>query len=130
MAGKIELLGTDELIKQLCEKFGTASRRIENAGLRKAAEPIVEEMKSRVNLSIRKDVHLQNDIKASGVRRKDGNAYILIGAGKKTSWRVHFIEFGTVKFPARPFLHPGFEAGKEQAKRIMAAEFRKGLEEG
>lgn len=129
MSSKIELLGTDELVKQIRQKLGAGARRVENHALRKAAVPIVEETKARVDHSKRNDVHLKDDIKASGVRRKNGIAYIAIGASKKTSWRVHFLEFGTAKMQPKPFMKPGFDAGKERALQIIKAEFIKGLKE-
>lgn len=39
-----------------------------------------------------------------------------------------FIEFGTQKMPARPFLRPAFESGKARAVSTFSDEFRKGVE--
>lgn len=38
-----------------------------------------------------------------------------------------FLEFGTSKMSARPWVRPAFEQNKESIKSIMAAELRRGL---
>lgn len=127
----IELLGTDELITEIRKKLGNASQRLENKALRKAGEPISEAMKSHVNVSDRDSTHLKNDIKVSGVRRDKfaGTRYVKIGAGKKTGWRGHFLEYGTVHQNPQPWASKGFDEGKDEAKQILGDEFRRGLEE-
>ena len=132
MANKIELLGTDQLLADIRRKLGAASSRLENKALKKAGEPIAAAMQSHVNLSRRKSSHLKEDIKVSGIKRDKfkGTRFVTIGATKKTSWRGHFLEFGTVNFPPEPFVQPGFNEGKGEAKQIMVTEFLKGLEEG
>ena len=126
MGGRIELMGVDELLADIRAKMGRGADRMESKGLRAACQPIAEAMKSHVNRS-NQDPHLQDEIKVSNVRRKDGKKYVLIGAGKKTGWRGHFLEFGTSKMSPRPFAQPGFEEGKGSALQILIEEFRRGL---
>lgn len=129
----IELLGTDELLAEIRKKLGNASQRLENKALRKAGEPISEAMKSHVNVSDRKTyhTHLRDDIKVSNVKRDklSSKRYVTIGAGRKTGWRGHFLEYGTSKMGPRPWATTGFNQGKDKAKQILGDEFRKGLEE-
>lgn len=126
--GKIELLGIDELLRDIREKLGGAADRVESKGLRAAGQPIADAMRRNVNRSNRKDaVHMADDIRVSNVRRKDGIKYVLIGGTKRTNWRHHFLEFGTSKMRPKPFAQPGFEEGKGDALQILVAEFRKGL---
>lgn len=42
-------------------------------------------------------------------------------------WR--FVEFGTAKMAARPFMRPAFEAKKRAAVEVIAARLRAGMEE-
>lgn len=42
-------------------------------------------------------------------------------------WR--FVEFGTVKMPAHPFLRPAFEANKEAAARAIKPKLAEGLQQ-
>ena len=41
------------------------------------------------------------------------------------AWYWKFLEFGTIKLPARPFLRPAFESTKRQQIDAMAARLRK-----
>jgi HK97 gp10 family phage protein len=61
-----------------------------------------------------------------------GRASIRIGP----AWAVYesdrveygrFIEFGTSKMPAHPFLRPAFDAGANEALRVFKAEMRRRL---
>lgn len=125
----IELQGVDQMLAEIRRRLGNGSTRLESKALRAAGEPIAEEMKSRVNVSDLNYVHLRDDIRVSRVIRKEGVKYVLIGSTKRTSWRGHFLEWGTSKQPARPYVEPAFHARKGEALRILADEFRKGLRE-
>lgn len=47
---------------------------------------------------------------------------------RKNAWYWHFLEFGTSKQPAQPFLRPAFEAKKSEALQEMVKYLRKGIE--
>lgn len=131
--GKIELEGIDQLMDKLRSKMEAGANRVENRGLRAGGEVIANSMKQKVNRSSKYGagyVHMQDDIRVSGVRRSDGKKFVLVGPGKKTGWRAHFLEYGTKKMAARPFAYPAFHERKGEAAAIIAAEFRKGLREG
>lgn len=129
MATEIKLEGIDEILTAIRVKLGKAANRVENRGLRAAGEVIAEEMRSRVNVSTKQHTHIRDDIRVTGVRRREGAKYVLVGPGKETGWRAHFLEFGTKHMHARPFIYPAFHAKRSQAMQIMAEEFRKGLRE-
>lgn len=129
MATGIKLEGIDEILTAIRVKLGKAADRVENRGLRAAGEVIAEEMRSRVNVSTKQHTHIRDDIRVTGVRRREGAKYVLVGPGKETGWRAHFLEFGTKHMHARPFIYPAFHAKRSQAMQIMAEEFRKGLRE-
>jgi HK97 gp10 family phage protein len=69
---------------------------------------------------------LKNSITVSGVRTQDGVKYVAIGPSKD-GWYGKFLEFGTVKMRAKPFMAPGYENGKEQATATIKEELRRGL---
>lgn len=57
---------------------------------------------------------------------KDGK--ILVGPSQQgPAFRAHFVEFGTSKMPAKPFMRPTFEREKSKLESIMAEEIRRGL---
>ena len=126
MGGRIEF-NADAYLAEIRQRLGSGADRMESKGLRAAGQPIAEAQRSHINRSNRSGIHAQDDIKVSNVRRKDGQKYVLIGAGKKTSWRGHFREFGTSKMSPQPWAQPGFEEGKGAALQILIEEFRRGL---
>ncbi|MDX1806541.1 MAG: HK97 gp10 family phage protein [Paenisporosarcina sp.] len=67
-------------------------------------------------------------LKAAIVKGKVINGKIQIGPSQQgPAFRAHFLEFGTSKMPARPFIRPAFEQEKLTIEKIMAEEIRKGL---
>ncbi|SDD27042.1 phage protein, HK97 gp10 family [Paenibacillus sp. UNCCL117] len=125
--GRAELLGGKEMLAAIRSKLNGAADRLENKALKTAGEPIAEAMSARVNVSNLKYKHLKQDIKVSRVIRQDGLKFVRIGAGKKTAWRGHFLEWGTSKMSAQPWAEPGFLEKKGEALQILVDEFRKGL---
>ena len=129
MGGKIEF-NADEFLADIRKRFGNASTRIENKGLRAAGKPIADAQKDIVDRSSRRGPHIEDDIRVSGVRRDkmQGTRYILIGGTKLTKWRHHFLEFGTSAMNPEPFIQPAFDQKKDEALKILIEEFRRGLE--
>lgn len=140
----IELQGVDQMLDDIRRKLGNASARLENRGLRKAGEPIAEEMRSRAprsdtprqakpsqpSQSWRTGLHGADNIKLSRIMRKDGQKYILIGIQRGDMSRyfyLKFFEFGTSKLDKQPWAEPAFHARKKEALQTLADEYRKGL---
>ncbi|MET7041783.1 HK97-gp10 family putative phage morphogenesis protein [Clostridium botulinum] len=122
----MELDGMDNLIRKI-EDMGKAGTRIENAALKKAGELIMEEAKN--NVPFRKG-KLKEGLKVSGVRKKGENKFVLVGIQKGDNSKIFygkFLEFGTSKMKARPFMGPAYESKKEEAKEVIKEELRKGL---
>ncbi|MEJ8546628.1 HK97-gp10 family putative phage morphogenesis protein [Brevibacillus borstelensis] len=123
----VELLGIDELMTKLREKLEDGAARVEKNALAKGGELIAGEMRKRVRVSLKTHKHMRDDIKVSGVRTKNGIKFVAVGPGKETGWRAHFLEYGTKKMAAQPFIYPSFHEKKAEALEIMAQEMRKGL---
>lgn len=123
----IELLGTDDFLADIRRRLGNASARVENKGLRKGGEVIAEGEREIVAVSDDWGAHIRDDIYVTRVARKEGMKYVLVRQSKKTSWRGHFLEFGTSKMSAQPYKEPAFRARRAQALQAMADEFREGL---
>ena len=119
---KLELLGMENLIAEV-EKLGAAGNRIENKALREAGEVVREAIEKEAP---KKTGTLRESIKASGVRAKEGMKQVLVGPGD-AGWYGKFVEFGTVKKKANPFMARGYEVSKEEAVEKIAAELRRGL---
>ena len=123
---ELELTGMGELLKRL-EEMGKAASKIEVATLKEAAKPIANDAKSLVNVSSIKHRHIKDDIKIYGVKTNDGIRYIEIGPGKDTNWRAKFLEWGTSKMTARPFLQPAYEKNKKSITEIIIQKLREAL---
>lgn len=53
--------------------------------------------------------------------------YSEVGFDKKVAWRVHFIEFGTIKQRPKPFIKRTIESIESQVADIIQREMMKGL---
>ncbi|MFW5438745.1 HK97-gp10 family putative phage morphogenesis protein [Paenibacillus apiarius] len=128
MGSGIDLQGIDQMLASLRQKVKKGADRLESQALRAAGEPMAEAMRGRVNVSDSRYTHMRDDIKVSRVIRRDGVKSVLIGPGRKTGWRAHFLEYGTSKMTAKPFAEPAFYETKNEAIQILADELRKGLQ--
>jgi HK97 gp10 family phage protein len=118
MAAEFEVVGLDELIAQL-EEIGKGVSRIENTALKAAAEPIAVDMRNQAPVSNIDHQHIKDDIQISGVKTKEGVKYVMVGPGE-TAWRAKFIEWGTSKMPAHPFIQPAGEKNANTTPEIIA----------
>ena len=74
--------------------------------------------------------HLRDGLKISGVKTKDGVKYILVGIDKSDNSKIFygkFLEFGTSKMPARPFLGLAYTRNKYKVLDIIRDKLREGL---
>lgn len=122
----IELEGVGELLAKL-ESMGLNVSKIEAGALKAAAEPIAQDMKSLVNVSDKDHRHIKNDIEISGVKTLEGIKYLTIGPGKATNWRAKFLEWGTSKMAAAPFVQPAGEQNKDTTSNIIAEKIKEGM---
>lgn len=103
------------------------------AGLRKAAEPVVRSTKARAP-----DDVIRQGIQVIGIKRDGPGLAVEIGLpGGRHPWfyglwfergtgpRYHKSGRFTGSMPARPFMRPGFEASKNQARDAYFAELRR-----
>ncbi len=119
----LKLEGIEDLITEV-EKLGAKGSRIENKALREAGEIVKEAIKQEAP---HKTGTLKKSIEASGVKTKDGMKHVEVGPGKE-GWYGRFVEFGTVKMRANPFMARGYENSKDKVVDKIAEELRKGLE--
>lgn len=122
----IELTGVDEILNKL-QQMGANVGRLENKALKNAAEPVLEDAKANVPVRTGK---LKKGLKITNVKKKDGMKYILVGVDRGDNSEVFygkFIEFGTSKMPARPFLQPAYEKNKNTIRKAIAETLKEGL---
>lgn len=124
----IELTGVDEILNRL-QQIGANLGKLENKALKNAAEPVLDDAKA-TNAFKNRNGKLRKGLKITNVKKKDGMKYILVGVDRGDNSEVFygkFIEFGTSKMPARPFLQPAYEKNKDNIKRTIAETLKEGL---
>lgn len=117
--------GLNEILARLNE-LGDRAEIIEKKALKKGAEIVQEAMKGNVNRSDRDSVHIQDDLKVS-IKDENGVKVAEIGPGKATAWRAKFLEFGTTKMPAYPFVEKSLTENREQVMEAIARELKRGM---
>lgn len=122
MAAEFSVDGIEELIAKL-ETAGQNVNKASKEALIAAAEPIAADMRSSVALSKVDHVHIRDDIEISEVKTKDGIKYVTVGP-VKTAWRAKFLEWGTSKMRAIPFVQPAGEKNAASTLRIIAEVLR------
>ena len=137
MAEAMKVEGLAELQFALNELPRRLARKSIQKALRAAALPIRDDARSRVPVSsgtVRRNIVVQRSRVFTG---KDGKFGVLVrvrrmnksarakGMSDPFYWR--FLEFGTSKMPARPFLRPSFEGNKQAAVDTIAAQLREAI---
>ena len=118
----MKLEGMDELLAEI-ERLGKAGNRIENAALREAGDAVKTSIQNETPTRSGK---LKASISVSRVKTKGGIKQVEVGPGPD-GYYGKFLEFGTVKMKANPFMSRGYETSKGEAERIIEEEIRKGL---
>ena len=122
----IELTGVDEILNKL-QQMGANINGLENKALRNAAEPVLKDAKANVPVRTGK---LKKGLKVTNVKKKEGVKYILVGVDRGDNSEIFygkFIEFGTSKMSARPFLQPAYEKNKDNIQKTIANTLKGGL---
>ncbi len=118
----MKLEGMDELLAEV-ERLGKAGNRIENKALKEAGDVVKTSIQNETPTRTGK---LKSSIEVSRVKTKGGIKQVEIGPGPD-GYYGKFLEFGTVKMKANPFMSRGYETSKSESIRIIEEEIRKGL---
>lgn len=126
MGASFEFEGFEQIQKSL-QELGNKAKRVENKAILEGANIVADRMRKEVPLSDVDHVHIRDDIQVSNVKRKNDIPVSEVGPGKETAWRAKFLEFGTVKMSPNPFISRSAKLSKEQVKKAVASELKKGL---
>lgn len=131
MANDVEIEGLKELnanLKRLADYVGDkhAESVVKNA-LRKGARLVRDEAKGLVPVdegNVRDAIAVRTERK--GAARDEVAAYVVVKkyANGVPTYYARFLEFGTEKMSAKPFMRPAFEKVKRQLPGILAAAMR------
>lgn len=154
MAEELKVEGLAELANTLSELGKRIEGRVLQTSLRRGAALMVTEAKARAPIlknpdSRRRPGALRANVRARPVRDPEHSATVIVGVrklsvkqvaafkkktGRKGSdnpsdpfyWR--FLEFGTARMPARPFLRPAFEVKKIEAVDVIRSAIAERIE--
>ncbi|MFS1513630.1 HK97-gp10 family putative phage morphogenesis protein [Chengkuizengella sp. SCS-71B] len=110
-----ELTGMKDILKNL-EKMGDQSQEVADEALKAGAEVLRAKMEELAPRSTLNKEHLADHIIISSI--KDGKLDV---GPHKDFFYAHFLEFGTSKMSAQPFVQPAFEACKDQIQQAMSS---------
>lgn len=120
---ELKLEGIENLITEV-EKLGQQGAKIENTALKEAGEVVRQAIEQEAPRG--KTGTLKESIKASGVKGQGTGKRVEVGSGKE-GYYGKFVEFGTVKMRANPFMSRGYETSKDEALAAIERELKKGL---
>ena len=127
---EVQITGLKEL-RAMSEKVAPkVAMRLARNSVHKTAGQVRNAMRKRAprdDGTLRKAIHTKRrrgtpDTVVSDVRIAHGNTV------KRDAWYWHFIEFGTVKTAAKPFIRPTVDEFEQQIPGIFRDEFGKQLE--
>lgn len=128
----MQLHGAQDLARRLRELPKQMSRVALIKAAKAGAEPIVERAQDLAPKGTgkqfgRRTVHLAESIGTRFTRRGALRVVVQIGTEKDAYWGF-FIEYGTSKMAAQPFMRPAFDAGAQDAVDAIAAVLRDEVE--
>ena len=106
--------GLDEVLRKLKKLPERVQKNVITGAIRAGAKPIVREAKALVPT---KTGTLKKSIGIVKRKSKDKNIihFSVAPRVKKGGFYAHFVEFGTVKTSAHPFMRPAFEKKGEES---------------
>lgn len=118
--------GFDDITSRLLSLSASENRAV-NKALNEAGGVVADAMRENVSVSTVEHVHIKDDIEVSKVKGAGADKYVQVGPGKETNWRAKFIEFGTSKMPAQPFMEPAALQSRDKVKQTIASALREAL---
>jgi len=111
--------GLDEILKKLKKLPERVQKNVVTGAIRASAKPILQEAKALVS---KDSGTLKKSIAVVKRRSKDKNLihFSIAPRIKKGGYIAHFLEFGTVKMSAKPFMRPAVE--KKSSETIQFAQ--------
>lgn len=132
MAGQAEvkITGAKELDKVLSLLPKRLQRKVLLQALRAGAKPMLDDARNGIPV---KSGMTKKDLKIRAVPAKESGApAVAIGGSNAKSGRAYitrFLELGTSKMPAHPFLRPAFDNNAEQTLNIVGKELGRRIED-
>lgn len=129
--GSFKVQGLSELVKTLTDMPDAIRDKAVGKGTKEGAKVIQEAAikhapqdsgRLKENIVVRQNKDTKFDSEHSVVVRKIGKA-----DNPKNSYYAYFLEHGTSKMTAKPFMRPAFEQNKESAVAVLAGYIREAV---
>lgn len=118
------LEGMQELLDKL-EQLGKEGKKVESNALKKAGNVLKEEI---IKQAPERTGNLKKNIVVSNIKKNKEGSYVQVGTNNK-SFYGKFVEFGTTKMAADPFMSRSFESKKDEIQETIATEIKRGVKE-
>jgi HK97 gp10 family phage protein len=126
----IKVAGLKELERKLLTFEPKLGRKIIRQALRSGAKVIHSAVKADVPVETGA---LKESLKVRAMRKRKHSYGVMIATSegwfKGDEFYGAFLEFGTSKMPARPFVRPAFDSEKDNAAKIIVNEIKQGIEQ-
>lgn len=123
----VKLTGAEQIMREL-NRLGKKANKIENEALKSGGQIIARRMRQKVNLSDKNQPHIKSNIEVGRIRNSgDGYKYVPIAPNKRVNWRAKFLEWGTSKMSARPFVEPAAAESENQVATEIERALKRGL---
>lgn len=116
------LEGVENLLTEL-GKLGKEGEKVERVTLVKAGEKVKDSIEREAPS---RTGNLKKNIKITRLKRLDGAVFVEVYPSKDAFYAA-FLEFGTTKMKADPFMSRGYENSKEDVEDLIVEEIKKGL---
>jgi HK97 gp10 family phage protein len=125
----IEIKGAKELEKKLLSFEPKIGRKIVRNALRKAAKIILIAAKANCPV-VTGDLKKSLRVRAMKKKKHRYGVMVATSAGwfKGKTFYGAFVEYGTSRMPAKPFMRPAFDSEKGKAEMVLKSELKKGIE--
>ncbi|WP_156290785.1 HK97-gp10 family putative phage morphogenesis protein [Oceanobacillus salinisoli] len=120
---RVEFEGMEELIQEM-QKMETGMNESKNEALLKGAEVVQKETKKLAPVRSQGGGTLRDNINISDIEKDDIYVYV---DQQGPAYYGYFLEYGTSKMSARPFMAPAFNRSRFQIEQAMATSLRKRL---
>lgn len=118
---RVKVTGLDAIERKLARLSQLAQKRVMEDALRAGGEVIAEEARRLVPV---RTGHLRDTIEVVTDSTKGGGvkaARVLVGPDQNAGFYGDFVEFGTRRMAARPFMRPAFDTMADAAQDAVAA---------
>lgn len=123
---------TSEVFKAF-RQLETNVKRVENPALRKAASYAQDKLKQNTpywsgkKSNGKRGAYMQEHAKDHVIAGSVKNGTIDVGYDKEVAWRMHFIEFGTIKQKPKGFVQKTQKQIENEVTNIIANELKRRL---